>query len=386
MGPPKILIVDDDLIIRSLLRHTLGSEAYLLFEAENGQQAMEIVQRELPDLILLDVMMPVMNGIAVLRRLQADERTRQIPVIIITALTDEKDVATSLEAGAIDHITKPFSELIVRTRVKAVLRNRMTAAGEDAAAKRGRRIGFLGAKGGVGVTTAVVNTALSMSAPERSVAVLELHAWPGTLAQQLGVPPALHLEPLLGDLTGGLTSERVASCLQPHTSGLQLLLGPPTANLGREIAPERARALLDTLAARFDFVLADLESLPAPATRAAVRSCDYIILVVELEATCLALARGTVDAILACQVEPHRLGAAILLHHASAGTFVTVGSARNHLPCPIIGVIPPCGDQNLLALKNGVPIVHSKPDCAASVAFTELGARLMAERISPLTF
>lgn len=386
MGPPKILIVDDDMIIRSLLRHTLGSEAYLLFEAENGQQALEIVQRELPDLILLDVMMPVMDGFETLRRLKSDARTRPIPVIIITALTDEKDVATSLEEGAIDHISKPFSELIVRTRVKAALRNRVAAAGAAPATKRGRRIGFLGAKGGVGVTTAVVNTALSMSSPKRSVAVLELHAWPGSVAQQLGVPPALHLEPLLGDLPGGLTPDRVAGCLQPHASGVQLLLAPPTMNVGREISPERAQGLLDALAAKFDFVLVDLETLRTRATRAAVGSCDYVVLTLELEATCLALARGMVEAILACRLEPNRLGAAILLHHASAGTFVTVGYARNQLPCSIIGVIPPCGDQNLLALKNGVPIVHSKPDCAASVAFTELGARLMAERITPLTF
>ena len=152
----------------TLLRHTLGGEAYLLLEARDGRHALEVVERETPDLILLDVKMPELDGIQVLRRLKSDERTRDIPVIIVTALTAEADVATSLDEGAVDHISKPFSELIVRARVRAALRNRAAAAARDGtspAPKRGRVIGFTGIKGGVGVTTAAVNTAVAIAGP-----------------------------------------------------------------------------------------------------------------------------------------------------------------------------------------------------------------------------
>jgi len=391
MNPPKILIVDDDEIIRTLLRHTLGGEAYLLLEAGDGQQALSVVHREMPDLILLDVMMPVLDGIETLCRLKADARTCHIPVIIITALTAESDVAASLEGGAIDHISKPFSELIVRTRVRAALRNRAAAvavaAGVPSAAKRGRRIGFLGAKGGVGVTTAAVNTALAMTAPQRSVAVLELHASPGTIAHQLGVPAERNLEALLDlPLSGGLNSAAVSKHLTQHRSGVQLLLSPQTLDDRREIAARQAEDLLDTLGGMFDYVIVDLPCQSSPASRAAFRACDFVVLALELESTCLAMARAVLDRVVSCQVTSGLVGALLILHQSSAGTLITVGYARSQLTCPIVGVIPPCGDQNLQALKTGVPVVYSAPDCAAAIAYTELGARLMADRILALTF
>jgi len=336
MNPPKILIVDDDDIQRTILCHTLGGEACLLLEAGDGQQALEIVDREMPDLILLDVMMPVMDGIEALRRLKADNRTSQIPVIIITALTAESDVAASLEEGAIDHICKPFSELIVRTRVRAALRNRAAAVASAAGAtplrKRGRLIGFLGAKGGVGVTTAAVNTALAMTAPQRSVVLLELHASPGTVARQLDVLTDRNLGVLFAQAADG-----------------------------------------------------NLEG-PRSQSRAALLVCDFIVLTLELEATCLGLSQGVFASIVSGQIAAGRVGALLILHQSSAGTLITVGYARSQLTCPMVGVIPPCGDQNLQALKIGVPIVHSAPSCAAAIAYNELGARLMADRIQALTF
>lgn len=391
MNPPKVLIVDDDDIQRTILRHTLGGEACLLLEAGDGQQALEIVDREMPDLILLDVMMPVMDGIETLRRLKADNRTSQIPVIIITALTAESDVAASLEEGAIDHICKPFSELIVRTRVRAALRNRAaavaSAAGATPLAKRGRLIGFLGAKGGVGVTTAAVNTALAMAAPQRSVVLLELHASPGTVARQLDVLTDRNLGVLFAQAAdGNLNSVTVSKYLTNHRSGVQVLLAPPTIDHRREVRAQQAENLLYTLGGMFDFVIVDLPELASPATRAALLVCDFIVLTLELEATCLGLSQEVFASIVSGQIASGRVGALLILHQSSAGTLITVGYARSQLTCPMIGVIPPCGDQNLQALKIGVPVVHSAPSCAAAIAYNELGARLMADRIQALTF
>jgi DNA-binding response OmpR family regulator len=124
MDQPKVLLVDDDQVIRTLMRYCLDGEAYTLLEAENGQQALEIADQEMPDLILLDVMMPGLDGMAVLRRLKAQDRTRHISVIMFTALSQESQVSEWLDAGAIDHIGKPFSALVLRARVRAALRDR----------------------------------------------------------------------------------------------------------------------------------------------------------------------------------------------------------------------------------------------------------------------
>ena len=119
----KILIADDEPSIRELVRMAL-EEANLteIIEAENGRDAVEKAARFQPSLILLDWMMPEMDGISVCRTLKMQENTRNIPIIMLTAKSEESDIVLGLEMGAVDYITKPFSRKILIARVRAHLR------------------------------------------------------------------------------------------------------------------------------------------------------------------------------------------------------------------------------------------------------------------------
>jgi putative two-component system response regulator len=101
-----------------LLRDTLDGYGYKLLAAKNGKTALSIAAKAKPDLILLDIMMPEMDGYEVCKRLRAEETTRQIPVIFVTALTDAEDEAKGLALGAVDYITKPFNPELIRARVR----------------------------------------------------------------------------------------------------------------------------------------------------------------------------------------------------------------------------------------------------------------------------
>ncbi|UCD82752.1 MAG: response regulator [Desulfobacterales bacterium] len=114
----KILLVDDNTTNLQLLHETLDGLGYKLLAAKNGQTALEIADKARPSLILLDIMMPEMDGYEVCRRLKSNERTSQIPVIFITALADEEDEAKGLGLGAVDYITKPINPELVRVRVR----------------------------------------------------------------------------------------------------------------------------------------------------------------------------------------------------------------------------------------------------------------------------
>jgi DNA-binding response OmpR family regulator len=140
MDRPKVLFVDDDEVIHTLMRYCLDGEPYTVLDALDGQRGLEIADQEMPDLILLDVMMPGLDGMAVLRRLKAQGRTRHIPVIMFTALKQELQISEFLDAGAIDHIAKPFSAMVLRARVRAVLRDRHQSAPFRTSASVGRRI------------------------------------------------------------------------------------------------------------------------------------------------------------------------------------------------------------------------------------------------------
>ena len=113
-----ILLVDDNSANLQILHETLDGHGYKLLVAKNGQSALAIAQKAKPSLILLDIMMPEMDGYEVCKRLMADENTKQIPVIFVTALTGDEDEAKGLTLGAVDYITKPFNPELVKARVR----------------------------------------------------------------------------------------------------------------------------------------------------------------------------------------------------------------------------------------------------------------------------
>lgn len=116
-----ILVVDDEAANRRLVREVLEPEGHRIREAENGERALEEVDREAPDLVLLDVMMPDVDGYTVCRRLKGDPRTRLIPVVMITSLDQLPDKLRAIELGADDYLVKPFEPLELATRVKSLL-------------------------------------------------------------------------------------------------------------------------------------------------------------------------------------------------------------------------------------------------------------------------
>jgi len=118
---PKVLLVDDNTTNLQVLRETLDGLGYKLLIAKSGKSALEIVRKARPDLILLDIMMPEMDGYEVCRTLKADVVTRRIPVIFLTAMADAEDEAKGLALGAVDYITKPINPGLVRARVRTHL-------------------------------------------------------------------------------------------------------------------------------------------------------------------------------------------------------------------------------------------------------------------------
>jgi two-component system phosphate regulon response regulator PhoB len=130
MARTKILIVDDEADIRELVRLNLASEGYEILDCESGEQALNLSRSRNPDLIVLDLMMPGMDGLEVCRRLKADPKTVRIPIVILTAKGEESDVVAGLEVGADDYVAKPFSGKVLAARVRRLLRRAAQPANE----------------------------------------------------------------------------------------------------------------------------------------------------------------------------------------------------------------------------------------------------------------
>jgi DNA-binding response OmpR family regulator len=122
--PQTILVAEDQQHIRSLIEYKLKNSGYTVVSAEDGRSALEKAGQILPDLILLDVMMPLLTGFEVLASLKSNEKTRSIPILMVTAQSKEDEVLKGLELGADDYITKPFSPNELAARVKNILLRR----------------------------------------------------------------------------------------------------------------------------------------------------------------------------------------------------------------------------------------------------------------------
>jgi two-component system alkaline phosphatase synthesis response regulator PhoP len=124
MAKEKILVVDDEEDILELLKYNLSREGYRVSCTTSGEKTLSLVERETPDLILLDLMLPGMDGLEVARRLKDKSHAKNVPIVMLTAKGEEADIVTGLELGADDYVTKPFSPRILLARVRAVLRRK----------------------------------------------------------------------------------------------------------------------------------------------------------------------------------------------------------------------------------------------------------------------
>jgi two-component system phosphate regulon response regulator PhoB len=131
MAKEKILLIEDDDDIVELVTYNLVREGYLVTSSTSGEAGLESARRSLPDLILLDLMLPGIDGLEVCRMLRADHRTAGVPIVMLTAKGEETDVVTGLEVGADDYITKPFSPKVAVARIRNILRRKSRTEVDD---------------------------------------------------------------------------------------------------------------------------------------------------------------------------------------------------------------------------------------------------------------
>ncbi|OGQ78428.1 MAG: DNA-binding response regulator [Deltaproteobacteria bacterium RIFCSPLOWO2_12_FULL_60_19] len=145
MAAKKILVVEDEPDIRKLVHYNLAQERFQVVEAEDGEEALKMLQREKPQLVILDLMLPGMSGLELCRSLRARPETARLPILMLTAKAGEADRVVGLEMGADDYLTKPFSPRELVARVKAILRRSeasFAAAGAEVYEKGPLKINF----------------------------------------------------------------------------------------------------------------------------------------------------------------------------------------------------------------------------------------------------
>lgn len=368
----KILIVDDDIDSLKLIGLMLQRHGYEVIAANSGNQAIQKATSEVPSLIILDVMMPDMDGYEVTRRLRTDNNTREIPIIMFTAKTLIDDKVKAFELGADDYLTKPTHPAELASRVKAILtrNSQKGAAGEGG--QTNLVLGVMGVKGGIGTTTLAVNIAAAMLQENAEPIVADFCLGHGTLGLFLGHGQVSSMASLLSKAPTEINERTVENQLIAHQTGLRLLLSssrPKEALL--TYSPETVPAIVHALQQMSNTVILDLGSYLTPAVGRAVRAVDQLLIVVEPNKVALTMARELFQMFEVDGIERSKLSIAVVNRTQSSlqTPWQEIEQSLGHEIKAIISAAP---DLAFQAIEANMPLVSFRPNSITASQLTKL--------------
>jgi DNA-binding response OmpR family regulator len=283
----KILIVDDDLDTLRLVGLMLQHQGYRISAASSGPQGIALCQSDRPDLILLDIMMPDMDGYEVARKLRSDPATSSIPMIMFTAKTQVDDKIQGFEVGADDYLTKPTQPRELFAHVKAVLARSKKSTGPInppiQSKSRGYVTGVMAAKGGLGASTLALNLGISLQTrSKKDVIIAEFRPGQGSMALDLGFLNPEGLINLLQQPLEKISQSMIEGELFQHKSGVRLIPASYDPGNAKYItAVDHFEAIARYLAYMAAHVVIDLGPGLTPVTDRMLTYCDEIIVILE---------------------------------------------------------------------------------------------------------
>ena len=364
----KILIVDDDLDTLRLVGLMLQRQGYQISAATNGQQGLEKAFEEDPDLILLDVMMPDMDGYEVTRRLRQNPATAETPILMFTAKSQLDDKVIGFEVGANDYLTKPTHPSELQARVKTLLarsgEKREKAATSGGSGNRGYVVGVLGARGGLGITTLVANLAAGLLNKTKSdVIVGEMFPGQGSLGLELGLDSAKGLVDLLGlGRISDLTREKLRESLTHHGSGLKFLLAsdrPRDMQLINQVS--NYEAVVKGLAGLARFVVLDLGVGIQPFAPKIIPHCDDVLVLLEGVPNTIIHTKALIDDIASFGINKRNINV-VLNNRVRSDTQLPSSQVQTKLDHEIISTLTPAPELFVQATRMQTPAILCQPE------------------------
>ncbi len=356
----RILIADDDLEALRLIGLMLERKGYEIVAAASGEQALKKIEEQLPDLIILDVMMPGVDGYEVARHLRENPRTAPIPILFFTAKSSITDKIAGFQAGGDDYLTKPIHPAELLSRVEVLLQRSARQTVPETA--RAKVFALLPVKGGVGNSTLALNMALQMAqVKEKRTILVELVDGGGSSASQLGASATRGLQSLVEKGPLALSSAAVDAQALKHETGLRVLpASPRPAGLVPAITEEFVQALLRILLTEYDHVLFDLSPTLNKATTEVLHQAQYVILTFEPTKIALALAHTFLESL-----EERNIGAykvrPVFIHRAPAADAITRDSVKAEIGQELLASIPPVPDAAYESWSAGQPMLLTQP-------------------------
>ncbi len=365
----RILVIDDEIELLQMVRVMLERAGFEVFTSADGADGIEKTRQLRPDLVLLDLMMPEVDGFQVLQAIRNDPLLSDTPVLVLTARAQSVDREAALAARADDYLAKPISQKELLDRIQEVLNRRRRAGSQGAV------VLFLGLRGGAGTTTLAVNTALAL-VRSGSVVLWDASLSSGHAGLHLRIAPRVSW---LDWWREGCTRARLEAHLMPHPSGL-CLFPAPLMPITEAVEESLAGLTLDLLRERFTFVVIDGPSTLAPLGLLLCQQADPIFLVMSPEASALQTTVMTLRALQSAGIPAERIR--VVVNHATGPGMLNLQTIERALGrAPMLTV--PFDPNQAAALVHGTPLILSHPNGPLATAVQQLAGYVLSPAPQP---
>jgi CheY-like chemotaxis protein len=374
----KILIVDDDIETLRLVGMMLQRQGYEIAAANTGQQGLSMALSEKPDLIVLDVMMPDLDGYQVTKKLREEKDTAGTPILMFTAKSQVDDKVAGFDVGVDDYVTKPIHPAELVAHIKSLLSRSKSRTG-PITTEKGYTIGVLAPKGGLGVSSLVLNLAISLYQKMKSdVVAVELRPGHGSWALELGINSSEGLNNLLRLKPSDITTSRVEKELMKLTYGPRVLMATNHFN-DVEFSNNSAQleAILNQLVIMTPLLLLDIGASFLPIIDKVLNQCNEVILVTEPYPSTVQRTHVLIDDLATKGFGKSKLMNIVIVNRVRADVQLSITQVQEMLGQPITQVIPPAPELAFQAGLRSIPLIQVQPDGLVTQQFNRLAETIL---------
>jgi CheY-like chemotaxis protein len=372
----KIMIVDDDAETIDFLKLILTRQGYQIITATNGMEALRLAHSERPDLIVLDVMMPDIDGYEVARSLRRHTETAVMPILMFTAKTQVEDKVAGYESGVDIYLTKPVHPMELNANIKALLTQRRTS--NEAQGDQGHLIGVIAAKGGLGVSTTALNLAITYHNKYKvNVIASEMKPAQGSWASELNFSDPCGLCNLLKMNVPEITRDVVEKQLVATPYNIRLLLASNNIGDLQIISNiEQYEAIIQQMSVLAPLVLLDIGTNFLPAYDVVTNLCHEIIVVTEPHPNSVKRTQLILDDLRDKGFGSAKVLTVVSVNHTRSDMVLSISEVEEGLKQSVTLGIPPSTELAYQAAVRNTPMVLLQPKSLVAQQYENLADKI----------
>jgi len=377
--PQKILIIDDDIDTLKLVGIMLERKGFKILASTTGEKGLRLAKSELPDLILLDIMIPDIDGYEIARQLRSTPETEAIPIIMFTAKSQVDDKVEGLEAGADAYITKPARPRELFAQVRSILKRAPQRAAQSGATdQEGTLIGVVSAKGGLGLSTLATNLAVEIhEQTEENIILADFRPGQGTISLELDMTNTEGFKKLLEMDRSALTPSNIKENILIHQSGIKTLLSSSHPVDAAYITKDRHfHAIAQNLQNIADYTILDLGPSLPPISKKVIPECTKVLVCMEPSPDNITQTKQLIEYLLSTGISEGRF-VTVLINRQRSGVQLSWEQAEEQFDREIDQIFTPVPELAYQAARTKIPMIKRSPESMTAEQFSELATQIV---------